>query len=49
MKSRNPVAGNSHKYNIAKPFVPKKGKGSFKRKSQDPREINLEDPNSITE
>ena len=31
MKTRNPIAGNAHKMNIATAFIPKKGKGSYKR------------------
>jgi hypothetical protein len=27
----NPIAKHAHKFNVAKAFIPKKGKGSYKR------------------
>lgn len=39
MKTRNPVAGNAHKMNVAKAFVPKKGKGSYKRNKADTKRL----------
>jgi hypothetical protein len=30
----NPIAKHAHKFNVAKAFVPKKGKGSYKRSNK---------------
>ena len=36
----NPIAKHAFKFNIAKAYVPKKGKGSYNRKTENKKEIS---------
>jgi stalled ribosome alternative rescue factor ArfA len=48
-KSRNPIAAHAFKVNVAKPFKPKKGKGSFNRQRENSKRfvVNPSEQNHI--